>query len=325
MKIIDVKQRLSSLIIDKYKAEYLFDEFEYVGLTDFITQLVFEVVKQQFVASLSTMSLHQNVVIKEKDSIATDAAYAELKRNHSQAVKDQNELREMIGADIQKKDVAAARREGYQYNTLEFRQIQSRTEIPIIKSLSQGRMAESKKVSRKNFREIFNEYDRYICGLIDEIAPSSEKIIMNSIDFYDLQNRMMIESTYDLAAEMERTGLHEYPALKASCFVQGFHGNGVTLQNRFLLQKTKWFPFVFGEKQKQYDFQVKRLYHVLQLKKTVMDDFYAQIESCQLGNDDILTFITEEHNPFLAFTRDKQWSDSRIDLSRKVLRSFWVS
>lgn len=185
-------------------------------------------------------------------------------------------------------------------------------------------MPDSKKISRARFKDIYYQYDKSIRNMRDEAVLSSNKMVINAIDFYDLQNRMKIELTYNLALVMEKYNVQDYPAQRASFFVSGAYGEGISLQNRFLLHQNKWFPYVFGERQTEYKGTVDLLITLMLLKKEVMDYFYNRIKNCAFEIDEAAEFIQKEYNPFSVFTEDKEWNNSRIDLARKILKSYWI-
>lgn len=300
--------------------------YEYIGLKDFVSQLIFELVADQFIHELPTAALLE-YSRKESDGVGAEAAYAAYKRNHDAALKYQNSLRNSLGLEPLVKDHDAARRQGYLYNALQVRQMKTNSDLAIIKAMLMSRMAVSKKISRDQFRSLYNEYDQYIRMLIEDAQANPEILIINAIDFYHLQNSMHLELIYSMAVEMERARLDEYPFLEASRFVIGLlrydsnNGKKLVLQNRFLLHHKDWFPYVFGDRRVQHDRQCSRLYHLLLYKKQLMDDYHTVYPNNHFEYDSMVEFVRSEYNPFSIFNGNKEWSDNRLDLARKILKA----
>lgn len=323
MKIQEAKNTLISIIDGVENADIYFSGL--INKSEFMVQIVFEIIKNQYFIGLPTTSLRRYTINSKQEYSDLDSDYELIKRRYRMALLEQKKLLKNIGMVLPKNDMSDIddRLEGYHINTLQARQIQNYGDLEIITALSKGRMHNSKKISRERFKNIYCQYDKFICNMRDEAALSPDKMVINAINFYDLQNLMKIELTYNLVLAMGKYNLNDYPAQRASFFVFGAFGEGISLPNRFLLQQNKWFPYVFGERQTDYDNAVILFIVLLRLKKEVMDYFYNQMEYCVIEIDEAATFIQKEYNPFSVFTENKDWSNSRIDLARKILKSYW--
>ncbi len=324
MKIQEAKNKLISVINGVENADTYFCGL--ISKSEFIAQILFEIIKNQYYNELPTTSLRQYAINSKQEYSGLDSEYEQIKRRHKMASLERDKLYQSIGLTLQKNDMSNIdiRLEGYHYNSLQVQQIQNYGTLEIVTSLSKGQMPDSKKISRARFKDIYCQYDKSMRNMQDEAILSPDKMVANAIDFYDLQIRMKIELTYNLALVMEKYNVHDYPAKKASFFVSGAYGEGISLQNRFLLHQNKWFPYVFGERQTDYKDAVDLLITLLLLKKEVMDYFYDHIKNYAFGIDEAAEFIQKEYNPFIAFTEDKNWTNSRIDLARKILKSYWI-
>lgn len=324
MKIQEAKNTLISIINRVEKADLYFSGF--INKSEFIAQMIFEIIKNQYFNELPTASLRQYAIGSKQEYSGLDSEYEQIKRKHKMALFEQDKLHQSMGRILPKNDMRNidTRLEGYNYNPLQARQIQNYGNLEIITTLSKGQMPNSKKISRARFKDIYCQYDKFIRNMRDEAVLSPDKRVINAIDFYDLQNRMKIELAYNLVLAMEKYNVHDYPAQKASFFVLGVFGEGISLQNRFLLHQNKWFAYVFGEKQTEYEDTVHLFIALLQLKKEVMDYFYNRTKDCAFEIDEAASFIQKEYNPFSIFTENKDWNNSRIDLARKILKSYWI-
>jgi hypothetical protein len=324
MKIQETKNTLISIIDRVENADIYFSGI--INKSEFIAQILFEIIKNQYFNELPMASLRQYAIGSKQKYSGLDSEYEKIKRRHKMALFEQDKLHQSIGLVFPKNDMSNidTRLKGYHYNPLQARQIQNYGDLEIITTLSKGQMPDSKKISRARFKDIYCQYDIFIRNMRDEAVLSPEKRVINAIDFYDLQNRMKIELTYNLALVMEKYNIHDYPAQQASIFVSGAFGEGIWLQNRFLLHQNKWFPYVFGEKQTEYENTIHLFIALLELKKEVMDYFYSRTKNCAFEVDEAAAFIQNEYNPFSVFTENKDWNNSRIDLARKILKSYWI-
>jgi hypothetical protein len=324
MKIQEAKNTLISIINKVENSDLYFSSL--VNKSEFIAQMLFEIIKNQYFDGLPTASLRQYASNSKQEYCGLESAYEQIKRNHKTALFEQEKIRRSMGLILPNNDMGNIdnRLVGYHYNPLQARQIQSYKNLEIIKALSKGQLPDSKKISRERFKQIYFQYDEFVRNLKDEAISSPDKMIINAIDFYDLQNRMKIELTYNLSLVMEEFNICNYPAKKASFFVSGAFGEGISLQNRFLLHQNKWFPYVFGEKQTEYNDTVAIFITILRLKKAVMDEYYKQKKNYMFEIDEVVTFIQKEYNPFSMFIENKEWNNNRIDLARKILKPYWI-
>lgn len=296
-----------------------------VNIDDLIAQIVFELIKEQYYENLLRFPLRTYVSDMPQSSLDTlDAAYEQLKRNRVTAANAQNQLYQQIGVMPPQTNDFKSKAEGYQYNSLQIHEINNYQNLEIIKSLMKGRMANSKKISRTHFRDIFQEYDSYVRTQMKKAENSPQERLIHSIDFYDLQIRMKIELTYSMALYMEKCGIHSYPNFQASFFVSGFYGKHIVLQNRFILKQAVWLKYVFSNEQDDVKPIINELFQLLQIKKRAVDIFHTDISSCNFDINDMADFVHKEYNPFSIFQDNKEWNNTRIDLARKILKPFWI-
>lgn len=327
MKIETVKNILSDI------TKCFSDNDDYIDMCfailinkdDFIAQIIFELIKEQYYTNLPLASLRTYVAdISQNPLGSLDADYEQLKRSRIIASKVQKKLYQQIGIVIPQTNDFKSKAEGYKYNPLQIHQINNYQNLEIIKSLMKGRMLSSKKVSRSRFRDIFQEYDSYVNEQMKKAEHSPKERLACSIDFYDLQIRMKIELTYISVLYMEKYNFHDYPYMQASYFVNGFYGNSIHLQNRFLLKQHKWLlQYVFVNSQNEAEFVKVLLFKLMVLKKQIMNIFYNKISCCDFSINDMAHFVELEYNPFSIFQNNKKWSNNQIDLARKVLNPFW--
>ncbi|ETT51581.1 hypothetical protein [Paenibacillus sp. FSL H7-689] len=314
MKIKEVKQAIAKSIDKIVTDKVLFNG--YISQTDLIAQIVFEKLIGHYRNKLPTAALYHHAVQSKPDYEDIEPVYERKKRMNNKMLKERERLHKDLGLEFERNVIP---QEGYQYTSLQMQQINNYGSLSIVVALQEGRMADSRKISRARFREIFCDYDNYVQDLMKRSGLSPEQTIRNAIDFYDIQNRMKIEMTYDLVVTMQKYGFEEYPWLPASYFVQGFRNETMFLQNRLLLKQRDWIPYVFGDMIEESEKARDILYTILLVKKITMND----LDEFEFELDEMASFVQEEYNPFTVFTEQKDWSDGRIDLARKILKAFW--
>lgn len=329
MNINDLQKEISNIIKKIPNVEDYFNGC--ITSDDFISQIIFEIIKINFYDCLDKLSMRKHVndtlINKNLPEISSDSCYEQLKRNRRQAEKENEKLLSCIGlsapSDNNEMDNIQDKLSGYQYNNLQFLQIDNYSDLDIIRALSTQKMHSSKKISRNRFKEIFIQYDNYVKKQIN-CSETSHDVILNAIDFYDLQCRMMIELIYLFACEMEKNNIKDFP-LNAS-YILGFYGtindDKIHLQNRFILQQRLFIPFAFNDNSKS-ELEFTRLYHLLLLKKTIMQILNERLNTFQFSEQIMSEFILNKYNPFSIFCDSKNWTDKRIDLSRSVIAAMW--
>lgn len=327
MNIETIEQMTSFLWNNLQDCKILNETREFMDKKDFINQIIFELIKEQYFDELDTDSL-RNYAFKESQDFkeAREANYERKKRNNNKAITEQNKIYQQLGIITEnktKKYNINDKIQGYQYNIIQNKQLNNYSDLQIIQALSSGRMANSKKISREKFREIYFEYDQYVSRLISDAEQCAEKRISNSIDFYDLQIRMKIELTYYIALEMETYKIYTYQEKEVSYFIDGYWCPGIIrLQNRFILNQMAFMSYVFGEKKSKYNQAVESCFKLLVLKDAVGKIIKDSIHY-HFSINDMAEFIRMVYNPFCIFQNNKNWTDKRIDLARKILKSLW--
>lgn len=328
MNINDLQKEISDIIKKITNVECYFNGC--ITSDDFILQIIFEIIKENFYGSLGKLSMRKHVndtlVKKSLPETSYDSCYEQLKRNRRQAKNENEKLLSCIGlsdpSDNNEMDNIQDKLSGYQYNNLQFLQIDNYSDLDIIRALSTQKLHSSKKISRNKFKEIFIQYDNYVKKQI-HCSETSHDVILNAIDFYDLQCRMMIELIYLFACEMEKNNTKEFPQINASFIYSGFHCNtGIHLQNRFILQQHLFIPFAFSDNSKSA-LEFTRLFHLLLLKKRIMQLLSKRVDTFQFSEQTMSEFILSKYNPFSIFCDSKNWTDKRIDLSRSVIAAMW--
>lgn len=329
MNINDLEKVISNIIKKIPNVECCFNGC--ITSDDFISQIIFEIIKEEFYGNLNMSSMRNHVndtlVKKNLPETSYDSCYEQLKRNRRQAEKEKEKLLSCIGLstplDNNKMDTIQDKLSGYQYNSLQFLQIDNYSNLDIVRALSTQKMHSSKKISRNKFREIYDQYDNYVQNQI-HCSKTSHDVILNAIDFYDLQCRMKIELIYLFACEMEKNNTKEFP--KNASYILGFNGEmdgiKIHLQNRFILQQHLFIPFAFYDNN-QSTLEFNRLYYLLLLKKNIMQFLKQHINNFQFSEHKMSEFVQNTYNPFSTFCNGKEWTDKRIDLSRSVIATIW--
>lgn len=317
MEIQAAKKKLLELFEAEKNGPAKFEASGLIALPDLVAQIIFELIKKQYYGDLPKKSLRKYV---DTNSVASDAVYEQLKRNRNKAETAKSDFCRQFGVSPQPRDGFQSKASGYRYNALQIQQINNYQNLQMVTALDEGRMADSKKISRRRFRSIYEEYDGYVITQLLKMNGPAEETLSAAIDFYDLQIRMNVELTYRIALAMERFHFRDYPSLEASPYILGFFGNQIRLQNRFLLKKNDWLSYVFNERHATDRQDVDGLYALLMGKYEIM----KSIPAWEFELEDMANFIRTEYNPFSVFEREKEWTDIRVDLARKVLRSFWI-
>ena len=315
MEIQAAKKNLLELFEAEKDSPAKFDASGLIAPSEFAEQIIFELVKKQYYENLPKKALRRFV---DMDALDLDAAYEQLKRNRNKAEAAKSDLYQQLGVSPQPGDGFQSKARGYQYNALQIQQIKNYQDLQMITAV--GRMADSKKISRQRFRSIYEEYDGYVERQLLKMSGPAKETLSAAIDFYDFQLRMNVELTYRIALAMERFHFRDYPSLEASPYILGFFGDHIRLQNRFLLKKDAWLSYVFNERHTIDRQGVDGLFALLLGKYEIM----KSIPAWEFEVEDMANFVRTEYNPFSVFEGKKEWTDIRVDLARKVLRSFWI-
>lgn len=324
MKIEHLQTKLSCNIENLVYFDKLFGKV--ISKTDFISQIIFELIKENYHNTSKKYSLHAYALNKAENNYDNfNAIYERIKRDRKCAEKEQEKIYMQLNLGPYSCNNYNSDKNMYSYNNIELMQIDNYSSLEIVKALNEKRMSKSKKICRERFRDIFSAYDQYVVNQ-KNIMTSDELTLKNSIDFYDLQVRMKIELIYNLTLAMKKFNLTEFPQSRAFYFINGFYCKSpmIALQNRFLLQYNTWVPYIFNENlNNEYNTYRDSLFQLLLLKKELTNLLKKEYSSLDLNINDMAQFILKEYNPFSIFNSNKTWDDSSIDLARKVIKGLY--
>lgn len=125
MKIQEAKNKLISVINGVENADSYFSGL--INKSEFIAQILFEIIKKQYYSELPTTSLRQYAIKSKQKYSGLDSEYEMIKRRHKMASLERDKLYQSIGLTLHKNDMSNidTRLEGYHYNSLQVRQMQN--------------------------------------------------------------------------------------------------------------------------------------------------------------------------------------------------------
>lgn len=294
-----------------------------ISSDEFVQQIVFELLKEYYHINSKSMTLRKYVKDRGHNGSSFDSEYEKMKRNVKSARKEQQKIFSSLGIayDDRKMVEIEDRLKGYDLNESKLLQMENYTELAIVKSLSEKRLGNSHKVSRSKFEKIFIDYDDYVKTLKEDFNLG---YCFAAIDFYDLQIRMNIELFYYLATIMEENNLKSISSDSIRWVSFGIQNEYMALQNRFLLCKNRWAACILTNS--QYEAFYSCLLQTMMAKKLIIDALKKEniFMLIDFEAEDIKTYIEAKYNPFSIYCENKCWTNSRIDLARKVVKAVWL-
>lgn len=118
------------------------------------------------------------------------------------------EMMELIPPDM---NDMKSKLEGYKLTEMNFFEITTIMENEFTKSMTEGRLVDSKKVSNARFRNILGQYDAVISGLNSKWLKSEEDIVFSSIAAFTLEWKYPISFLYHVVKRMEELGISDFP------------------------------------------------------------------------------------------------------------------
>ena len=104
--------------------------------------------------------------------------------------------------------------EGHKLTRMNFFELKTISELDLVKALTECRLVNTKKVNNDRFREIMDQYDKKIASFKEKWMQSKEDIVFYSLAGFTLEWKYAVDFVYQVATEMEKSGIKEIPDLR---------------------------------------------------------------------------------------------------------------
>ena len=179
--------------------------------------ILLEIIKDAYYEAGKKQSLRANRGSDADDLRMRDSrwmAYAQhyrtLQYEHVKETAD-IEIPELLPDDVES---IPGKLEGHKITEMQYFELNTMADIPILKSIINKRICDVKKISNDEFIRGMGEYDRLVTHLIDLLDGDDEDVIFATIALFTLEWKYNIELFYNCAVEAEKHKITDVPVHK---------------------------------------------------------------------------------------------------------------
>lgn len=243
---------------------------------------------------------------------------------------DPNEMekyKELLGKNMSSID---NRIEGYELTEMDIFEHSNIQNLRIIKSIVEKRIFSSKKISNKQFIDLFEEYDEWVIKLIERSKLSDEDLLFSAMAFFTIEWKYSLEFIYLVADYMEQNHIEEVDyytlwALALPLNYESILGFQITGDNRMIKERQLLIPdFIVEGKADDY-IELNRWKYIETIGLVTLFNTSTSTEGGLYKDwfkehttmEDWASFI-EEYDMFGAWHK-KEWTNKKIKNARKLL------
>ena len=343
-KMHKIADDIGSFIVNCYDEEYLDWPFS-CGLV--IEDIIFQVlILCCRYAYLVNAEKHPISYYIKQDDLEYDLARKEHERIIKYILEKENlaneRMKQNIGDSFNSPDISLVKKGNrypeYSFSKFQYWESKNIHDMELVKSVVERRISSSKKVPNSRFIAIAEEYDSAVALMKEEFGKSPERTVYSSIQFFTLQQRYSFDYFYEIADAMENLGIKSFPDMKDRLMT-------VSGQYKSVSSLPELYPNYAADSDRKIEYQLilqrrRIIPQMLSNNDYVSIIFGAFIEGntlvnairshMSLGGKPLPQIIAEEttiedwasvfeiYDVFSTFVPYKNWTDSKIQVVRKI-------
>ncbi len=220
---------ITRCLFEEYPSEYL--EYVFKGkldVDDFVDQVILECIKYAYDYTQEKHSIRY--FLKEKDILSDDvkSKYSRLMPLLEEYNRKEIEHFLVFGTkpngELEGMNNISDKLQGYKFSELFFWEITNIDELELIKAIIYRRLMSVKKISNLRFKEIAEQYDKFVFSLKEQSLESDEKMVFNSLAFFTLEWKYGFNFLYRCITEMAQNNVDIVEDVWAKIgILMGFH------------------------------------------------------------------------------------------------------
>ncbi len=335
--LIEFLENCIHMLILKHVPEEMIDHLFDPNFVDDVTiQLIFEILKLDFDDNMESEA-HS---LRQYNANAYDYASAKQSDHRTlqyvQYYRDQqaNRMEETYGyapEELRGKNMDSIkdRLEGHAVSPMQHMEMQNIQNIQILKKLTGKQICSSKKISNKQFIEMYDEYD----ALIDSYQKgmtSDEATVNNTIAYFTLEWKYVMEWAYKIADSIAKGELSEERIEQARVMcvpISSLCFFGAAGENRLYIARNRYFEYLCDptateewlmKKWMQYGFTFSVTANLKQLYKSYLMPCMQNIPISEKAE-----FI-RKHYDIWGNIQHKEWTGKKIQIARQFFDSVFM-
>lgn len=304
-----------------------------VAFQDFIFQVVFEVLKDEFYAKDSVKSLNQWLC--DSDSHLEYQSYKRIMK-YVRYYKEnlRLELTSKLSSDsieqlnLINMEFVENRLKGYNLNSFKFIQLVNIQRYQLLKCIIDKRICSSKKISNSKFIDFHNELEKYYFDLKCD-GVDYEDIFKNMIHLYEIEKSYSTEVIYKIASIIcEKNVNLDDEILERLGFIFNFVipiANGkYSCENRFLAHRHYFIEELIAPhlNEQSISVELEKFLNILYLKSMLTKNLNLREFIIYYDRNEMLKMIIDHYQLF-SIIEEKKWDNKKIRVARNLYKGLF--
>jgi len=336
MTIESLKENIRDLAYEIYP---IYSSMEVEGLVsreDIINQVIFESIKVAFDRKQAEgkQSIRQHLIDNDMDTesnrrtFSRRIQYVQYYRETEAKTREKEEnivISELYGKDMTDID---NRMTGHEISKMNFLELCNMNDIQIFQKVVGRQIQDSKKISNKQFVELYDTYDSLLNGYMSKMLDD-DALVFYTFAFFTLEWKYALEWFYKISSIAVKENLYEdhiYRA-KMGCVelrVQAMpeynlpQASGV---NRNYMLRDRFIPHIFQDTEEEWEYiQViySEAFRLKTMLKTYGNNALDQLVY-KLPVEEWAKFIKQDYWIWDKFS-NKEWTPQKIKIARKLFQ-----
>lgn len=314
---------------------------------DIVEQVVLDCIKNAYDSTAPKESIRYFL---QKEGLTSDdermrysriKEYVDAYRMREYEYRKENEYRspESIDttlAELLPKDMSnmESKLEGYKITRMNFFELSTILDLKLVKALTECRIVNTKKIDNTTFREIMDQYDELIASFKEKWLQSKEDIVFYSLAGFTLEWKYAVDFIYEVAKEMEESGIKEIPDMRRRMVAfcgdvcgDSMTGTRVFAHSRLLTIRHRGIkPLVNEEKGSEFmEYLIQEYVEAIAIVSNLVQN--ATIDNVPLKQwfientdvDDWASFFLDYDFFLFHDGSKKEWTNKRIRYAREII------
>ena len=341
-----IADEIGNTIINSYNKVYLDRLFSCgVSIEEVIIQVL--VLCSRY-AYLTNAERHPISYYLAKDGINSEWARKEYERT-IKYVKEKNtllnkHLEETMGESIRVPHMELLRKSNrypeYSFSPFQYWEGRNIHDMELVKAIIGRRISSSKVVSIERFITISNEYDKIINEIKQTYGKSADDTVFSSLQLFTLQTKYAFDFFYELATKMENkkineipdmknriiaiAGAYKYPSILPDICPEGASDIDCKIEYPFIIQRRHIMDrIIMDEKGGKIEDILNGYMEANVLSNAIRSHMFIggvrlPLVFAQETSVEDWASVFEVYDVFRTFVPQKEWTDERIKLVRKM-------
>ena len=225
--------------------------------------------------------------------------------------------------------------DGYKITEMQYFELNTMANIPILKSITNKRICDVKKISNDEFIKGMEEYDKLVADLIGLLDDDDEDVIFATIALFTLEWKYNIELYYNCAVKADKHKIKDVPVHKLAVlcavlsmpvpfdFDQYLRPTMLHTESRFVLHRLDLVPYLYSKSDKAWEEVNDKLWHYFIAKYHITQEIIhkwsmAEFFATHIPREKWAEFFREHYDLRKMYKR-KIWTNKRIRYVRKLI------